>query len=477
MSTTANQDSNFKPSLSLFDATMIVAGSMIGSGIFIVSADMLKDMGSAGWLLAAWLITGFMTLTAALSYGELSAMYPKAGGQYVYLKAAYNPFIGFLYGWSFFAVIQTGTIAAVAVAFAKFAGYFFPALAWEDVNTFAVLGLKIHYAQLVAIVLIICLTLINTRGIQTGKLIQTFFTSAKLLSLFGLIIAGFIAFNWEIWRANWQNPWAMQHLTNIGGTINFEPLLIGSALGAMASAMVGSIFSSDAWNNVTFIAGEIKNPQKNIGLSLFLGTLIVTVIYILMNVVYLATVPLHELAFAKDNRVALSASEAIFGSSGTVIIAIMIMVATFGCNNGLILAGARVYYTMAKDQLFFKKAGTLNKNIVPEWALWIQCALACILCLSGRYGDLLDMVSFMVVIFYVLTIAGIFILRKKYPNADRPYKAFGYPVLPIIYMVMGVSFCILLIIYKPQFTWPGLIITLIGIPLYYIAVRNKNLTD
>ena len=477
MSTPANQNSNFKPSLSLFDATMIVAGSMIGSGIFIVSADMLKDMGSAGWLLAAWLITGFMTLTAALSYGELSAMYPKAGGQYVYLKAAYNPFIGFLYGWSFFAVIQTGTIAAVAVAFAKFAGYFFPALAWEDVNTFAVLGLKIHYAQLVAIVLIICLTLINTRGIQTGKLIQTFFTSAKLLSLFGLIIAGFIAFNWEIWRANWQNPWAMQHLTNIGGTINFEPLLIGSALGAMASAMVGSIFSSDAWNNVTFIAGEIKNPQKNIGLSLFLGTLIVTVIYILMNVVYLATVPLHELAFAKDNRVALSASEAIFGSSGTVIIAIMIMVATFGCNNGLILAGARVYYTMAKDQLFFKKAGTLNKNIVPEWALWIQCGLACILCLSGRYGDLLDMVSFMVVIFYVLTIAGIFILRKKYPDADRPYKAFGYPVLPIIYMVMGVSFCILLIIYKPQFTWPGLIITLIGIPLYYIAVRNKNLTD
>ena len=477
MSTPANQDSNFKPSLGLFDATMIVAGSMIGSGIFIVSADMLKDMGSAGWLLAAWLITGFMTLTAALSYGELSAMYPKAGGQYVYLKAAYNPFIGFLYGWSFFAVIQTGTIAAVAVAFAKFAGYFFPALAWEDVNTFAVLGLKIHYAQLVAIVLIICLTLINTRGIQTGKLIQTFFTSAKLLSLFGLIVAGFIAFNWEIWRANWQNPWAMQHLTNIGGKINFEPLLIGSALGAMASAMVGSIFSSDAWNNVTFIAGEIKNPQKNIGLSLFLGTLIVTVIYILMNVVYLATVPLHELAFAKDNRVALSASEAIFGSSGTVIIAIMIMVATFGCNNGLVLAGARVYYTMAKDQLFFKKAGTLNKNIVPEWALWIQCALACILCLSGRYGDLLDMVSFMVVIFYVLTIAGIFILRKKYPDADRPYKAFGYPFLPIIYMVMGVSFCILLIIYKPQFTWPGLIITLIGIPLYYIAVRNKNLAN
>ena len=477
MSLVTEQNTAFKPSLGLFDATMIVAGSMIGSGIFIVSADMLKDMGSAGWLITAWLITGFMTLTAALSYGELSAMYPKAGGQYVYLKEAYNPLIGFLYGWSFFAVIQTGTIAAVAVGFAKFAGYFFPVLAWEEVNTFDLLGLKIHYAQLVAIVLIIFLTFINTKGIKTGKIIQTIFTSTKLLSLFGLIIAGFIAFKWDVWQANWQNPWTMQRLSKTGDTINFEPLLMGTALGAMASAMVGSIFSSDAWNNVTFIAGEIKNPKKNIGLSLFFGTLIVTVIYVLTNVVYLATVPLHELAFAKDNRVALSASEAIFGSSGTMIIAVMIMISTFGCNNGLILAGARVYYTMAKDQLFFKQAGTLNKNIVPEWALWIQCAMACALCLSGRYGDLLDMVSFIVVIFYVLTIAGIFILRKKYPDAERPYKAFGYPVLPIIYILMGISFCSLLIIYKRQFTWPGLIITLIGIPLYYLAVRNKKSTN
>ena len=467
---------SFKPSLGLFDATMIVAGSMIGSGIFIVSADMLKDMGSAGWLLAAWLITGFMTLTAALSYGELSAMYPKAGGQYVYLKEAYNPLIAFLYGWSFFAVIQTGTIAAVAVGFAKFAGYFFPALAWEEVNTFAVLGFKIHYAQLVAIVLIMFLTFINTKGIQAGKIIQTIFTSTKLLSLFGLLIAGFIAFKWNIWTANWQNAWTMQHLTKTGTAISFEPLIKGAALGAMASAMVGSIFSSDAWNNVTFIAGEIKNPKRNIGLSLLLGTLIVTIIYILINVVYLATVPLHELAFAKDNRVALSASEAIFGSWGTIIIAVMIMISTFGCNNGLILAGARVYYTMANDKLFFKQVGTLNKNAVPEWALWIQCAMACILCLSGKYGDLLDMVSFIVVIFYVLTIAGIFILRKKYPDADRPYKAFGYPVLPVVYIIMGISFCTLLIMYKPQFTWPGLIITLIGIPIYYLALSNKKVT-
>ncbi len=471
----SESNNSFKPSLGLVDATMIVAGSMIGSGIFIVSADMLKDLGSAGWLLAAWLITGFMTLVAALSYGELSAMFPKAGGQYVYLKEAYNPLVGFLYGWSFFAVIQTGTIAAVAVGFAKFAGYFFPALAWEDVNTFPLLGLKIHYAQLVAIVLIFLLTYINTKGIQAGKLIQTFFTSTKLISLFGLIIAGLIAFKWDVWEMNWSNAWSMQHLTRSdAGVIDFKPLMSGVALGAIASAMVGSIFSSDAWNNVTFIAGEIKNPKRNIGLSLFLGTLIVTFIYVMMNVVYLANVPLQELAFAKDNRVALSASEAIFGNSGTVIIAIMIMISTFGCNNGLILAGARVYYTMANDQLFFKQAGKLNKNIVPEWALWIQCVMASALCLSGKYGDLLDMVSFVVVIFYVLTIAGIFILRKNRPDAERPYKAFGYPVLPFIYILMGISFCTLLIIYKPQFTWPGLIITLMGIPLYYFAVSKKN---
>ena len=465
----------FKPTLSLFDATMIVAGSMIGSVIFIVSADMLKDIGSSGWLLAVWLITGFMTLTAALSYGELSGMFPKAGGQYVYLKEAYNPLIGFLYGWSFFSVIQTGTIAAVAVGFAKFAGYFFPSLAWEDENAFTISGLAIHYAQVVAILLIVLLTYINTKGIQAGKFIQTIFTSTKLLSLFGLIIAGFIAFKWDVWQANWENAWSLKHLTkNTDGTINFEPLINGVALGAIASAMVGSIFSSDAWNNVTFIAGEIKNPKKNIGLSLMLGTLIVTLIYVLMNVVYLANVPINDLAFAKDNRVALSASEAIFGSYGTIIIAIMIMISTFGCNNGLIIAGARVYYTMANDKLFFKNAGSLNKNIVPEWALWIQCLMACVLCLSGKYGDLLDMVSFVVVIFYILTIAGVFILRKNRPEAERPYKTFGYPLLPALYILMGASFCLLLIVYKPQFTWPGLIITLIGIPIYYIAVASQK---
>lgn len=480
MSTTTTT-SNFKPTLGLFDATMIVAGSMIGSGIFIVSADITRNVGSAGWLIAVWLITGFMTLTAALSYGELSAMFPKAGGQYVYLKESYNPLVGFLYGWSFFSVIQTGTIAAVGVAFCKFAGYFFPSLELTDANILFNIGsFHIYTAQLVSIVLIIFLTYINTQGVKGGKLIQTTFTVTKLLSLFGLIVFGFIMAKGDVWNANWTNAWHMQSITASGetGTSDFiMPLMGAAAVGAIAASMVGSIFSSDAWNNVTFIAGEIKNPKRNIGLSLFMGTMIVSLIYIATNLMYLSVLPLHDIAFAKADRVAVSASNVIFGDVGTYVIAIMIMISTFGCNNGLILAGARVYYTMAQDGLFFKKAAVLNKNAVPGWALWAQCIVASLLCLSGKYGDLLDMVSFIVVIFYVLTIAGIFILRKKMPDVERPYKAFGYPVLPAIYMLMGSAFCVMLIIYKPQFTWPGLIITLIGIPLYYIAVASSKKTD
>lgn len=462
----------FKPSLGLFDATMIVAGSMIGSGIFIVSADITRNVGSAGWLIAVWVITGFMTITAAMSYGELSAMFPRAGGQYVYLKESFNPLIGFLYGWSFFAVIQTGTIAAVGVAFSKFAGYFFPALELKDENVLVNFGwLKIYPAQLVSIALITFLTYTNTKGVKGGKWIQNIFTTTKLLSLFGLIVAGFIVFKPGVWQANWNNAWEMKTMAS-DGTISG---VVGAAvLGAIAASMVGSIFSSDAWNNVTFIAGEIRNPKKNIGLSLFLGTLIVTIIYVSANLMYTAVLPLHDIAFAPQDRVAVAASNSIFGNIGTYVIAVMIMISTFGCNNGLVLAGARVYYTMAKDGLFFRNAGTLNRHAVPSWALWAQCIVAAVLCLSGKYGDLLDMVSFVVVIFYVLTIAGIFILRKKRPEADRPYKAFGYPVLPAIYILMGIAFCILLIIYKPQFTWPGLIITLIGIPVYFIAVANKN---
>lgn len=466
-------NTGFKPSLSAFDATMIVAGSMIGSGIFIVSADITRNVGSAGWLVAVWLLTGFMTLTAALSYGELSAMFPKAGGQYVYLKESYNPLLGFLYGWSFFSVIQTGTIAAVGVAFSKFAGYFFPSLEMTDANILFQMGfLKIYPAQLLSIAIIVLLTYINTKGVQGGKMIQSTFTITKLASLFGLIGFGFLlASKASIWDANWTNAWEMKTIASDGSA---TPIFGVAILGAIAASMVGSIFSSDAWNNVTFIAGEIKNPKRNIGLSLFLGTLIVTVIYISANLMYLSVLPLNEIANAPADRVAVAASNVIFGNIGTYVIAVMIMISTFGCNNGLILAGARVYYTMAQDGLFFKKAGTLNKNAVPAWALWAQCVVAALLCLSGRYGDLLDMVSFIVVIFYILTIIGIFILRKKRPELERPYKAFGYPVLPAIYILMGTCFCVLLIIYKPNFTWPGLIITLLGVPLYYLALRNQK---
>ncbi len=463
----------FKPSLSLFDATMIVAGSMIGSGIFIVSADITRNVGSAGWLIAVWLITGFMTLVAAMSYGELSAMYPKAGGQYVYLKEAYNKLFGFLYGWSFFTVIQTATIAAVGVAFSKFTGYFIPALDIKDENILFQIGfLKLYPAQIVSILVIVLLTYINTKGVQGGKKIQTVFTVTKLVSLFGLIVFGLLlAAKAEIWNANWSNAWDMKHLSNGGAIAGVAGTAI---LGAIAASMVGSIFSSDAWNNVTFIAGEIKNPKRNIGLSLFLGTLIVTLIYVAANVMYISVLPINDIAFAKQDRVAVAAANEIFGNVGTYVIAVMIMISTFGCINGLVLAGARVYYTMAQDGLFFKQAGALNKNAVPQWALWAQCFWAGVLCLSGQYGDLLDMVSFVVVIFYVLTIAGIFILRKKRPDIERPYKAFGYPVLPFIYMLMGLTFCVLLIIYKPGFTWPGLIIVLLGIPVYYIAVASQK---
>ncbi|MBM3439847.1 MAG: amino acid permease [Bacteroidetes bacterium] len=460
----------FKPTLGLMDATMIVAGSMIGSGIFIVSADITRNVGSAGWLIAVWLITGFMTVTAAVSYGELSGMFPKAGGQYVYLKEAYSPLFGFLYGWSFFAVIQTATIAAVGVAFSKFLAYLVPAVS-EDITAIDLGFLRITPAQLVSIALIVLLTYINTRGVKEGKHIQTTFTIAKLLSLFGLIIFGFIMLKPEIWQQNWINAWSLQSMSKDGATVSYT---VVAALGAIAAAMVGSIFSSDAWNNVTFIAGEIKNPKRNIGLSLFLGTLIVTIIYVSANMMYTAVLPLQEIASAEKDRVAVAASNAIFGNAGTIIIAIMIMIATFGCNNGLILAGARVYYTMAKDGLFFRKAGILNRFAVPQWALWFQCLIACLWSISGKYGDLLDMISFVVVLFYMLTIAGIFILRKKMPEAERPYKAFGYPVLPIIYILMGIAFCALLFIYKPRFTWPGLMITLIGIPLYYLAVANAK---
>lgn len=468
----SEQTASFKPTLGLLDSTMIVAGSMIGSGIFIVSADIARNVGSAGWLIAVWAITGFMTLTAALSYGELSAMFPKAGGQYVYLKEAFNPLAGFLYGWSFFTVIQTATIAAVGVAFSKFAAYIIPAV--SEKNILLDLGfIQVSAAQVVAIALIALLSFINSKGIKNGTIIQTIFTTTKLLSLFGLIIFGFIlAAKSEIWNANWADAFSMKGWN--ADSSSWNEIAGAGIIGAVAAAMVGSIFSSDAWNNVTFIAGEVKNPKRNIGLALFLGTLIVTLIYVATNLMYVSVLPMNEIAFAENDRVAVTASHQIFDNAGTIVIAVMIMISTFGCNNGLILAGARVYNAMAIDKLFFKKAATLNKYAVPEYALWAQCIMASILCLSGKYGDLLDMIAFVVVLFYAITIIGIFKLRKTMPDAERPYKAFGYPVLPAIYIIMALLFCVFLIIFKPVYAGIGLGIVLLGIPVYFVSIANQK---
>ncbi|MEP7256955.1 MAG: amino acid permease [Flavitalea sp.] len=480
------QTHSFKPTLGLLDATMVVAGSMIGSGIFIVSTEMTTYLGSAGWLIFAWLLTGFLTLTAAVSYGELSAMYPKAGGQYVYLREAFNPLTGFLYGWSLFAVIQTGTIAAVGVAFSKFAAYIFPSLGPKNIlidfgitdpDSFLLQAgfTGISAAQIVSILLVVLLTFINTKGVEGGKLIQTTFTITKLLSLFGLIIFGLIlAARSDIWNANWAHAWDARKLIPGGSGITWENAVGTAVLPLFASALVGSVFSADSWNNVTFIAGEIKNPQKNIGRSLILGTMIVTGIYIATNLMYLSVLDLDEIATAPDGRVSLAASLKIFGQAGTIVIAVMIMISTFGCNNGLILSGARVYYTMARDGLFFKKTGRLNKHNVPAFALWIQCLWTCLLCLSGTYNQLLTYVVFVVLIFYVLTLIGIFVLRKKRPDAPRPYKAIGYPVLPILYCILALLICGGLFIYQPKQTWPGALIVLFGIPLYYFVVRRKK---
>ncbi len=472
MQATAAKAQQFKPSFSLLDATMIVAGSMIGSGIFLVSADMTRTVGSAGWLILLWIFTGVLTLIAALSYGELSAMFPKAGGQYVYLKEAYNPLIAFLFGWSFFAVIQTGTIAAVGVAFSKFAAYIFPAL--SETHFIADFGfVKISAAQITSILLIVFLTWVNTRGVKEGKIIQTIFTLTKLAALFGLIIFGFAHSGKAVWSTNWSTGFAFGKMD---GNV-LIPYSGAAVLGAFAGAMVGSLFSSDSWNNVTFIAGEIENPKRNIGLSLFLGTLIVTLIYTATNLMYLAVMPLQSIAHAENDRVGVEAAKLIFGNVGTTIIAIMLMVSTFGCNNGLILSGARVYYTMAKDGLFFKGAASLNKNAVPSKGLWIQCLWASVLCLSGKYGDLLDYIIFTVLIFYILTITGIFILRQTRPDIPRPYKAFGYPVLPLLYIIAAGTICVSLLIYKPKFTFPGLGIVLLGIPVYYLFGRNRHVIE
>ncbi len=466
-----NNQENFKRELGLLDGTMLVVGSMIGSGIFIVSSDIARQVGSAGWLTLIWVISGLITMIAAVSYGELSAMFPKAGGQYVYLREAYGKLIAFLYGWSFFAVIQTGTIAAVGVGFSKFAAYLIPAVSDENV-LYEMGNFKLNAAQIVSIITIIFLTYLNSRGVKNSKTLQTVLTVIKILSLTGLIIFGFIlAAKADIWHANWADTWATKSF--VKDSNSWLPISGMALVSGIAAAMVGSLFSSDAWNGVTFIAGEIKNPKQNVGLSLFLGTLIVTVIYILANLMYLAVIPFDEIATAKSDRVAVVASQYIFGEIGTYIIAIMIMISTFACNNGLIMAGARVYYTMAKDGLFFKKAALLNSASVPAWALWMQCFWASALCLTGKYGDLLDFVIIIVLIFYILTIYGIFILRKKMPEAERPYKAFGYPLLPAVYILIASAVSIALLFTKTSTCGWGVLIMLVGIPVYFMTKSRK----
>jgi len=482
---TSSSHGEFHRALGLLDSTMIVVGSMIGSGIFIVSADIARTVGGPGPLLLVWIISGLITVMAALSYGELAGMMPHAGGQYVYLREAYNPLVGFLYGWTLFTVIQTGTIAAVGVAFAKFTSVLVPGWSEKDVF-FNVAGLDVTAAQIVAIVSIAVLTVVNIRGIREGKTVQNSFTIAKTAALLALIVLGFAVgrnamamdLNWSrFWEASWTR-------VSAEGLISIEQLSGFAFLAAVGVAMVGSLFSSDAWNNITFTAGEVINPKKNIPLSLAIGTGAVTLVYLIANISYIMVLPVQGspdgidaaargIQFATPERVGTAAMSVIFGETAAVIMAVLIMISTFGCNNGLILAGARVYYAMAKDGLFFRKAGELNSRGVPAVALIVQGIWASALCLSGTYGDLLDYVVFAVLIFYVLTVIGIFILRKKRPDAERPYRAFGYPVIPIIYIITASAIVIDLLVLKPQYTGPGLLIVLLGIPVYVVWKRLR----
>ncbi|MFN8396562.1 MAG: amino acid permease [Bacteroidia bacterium] len=475
-----------KKALNLLDATLIVAGSMIGSGIFIVSADMGRMVGGPGWMLLLWVITGIMTIFAALSYGELASMFPKAGGQYVYLKEAYSPLVGFLYGWSLFAVIQTGTIAAVAVAFAKYTGQIWPV--FSEKNVLLELGsFKLTAAQLLGIFSVLVLTFINSMGINYGKIILRLFTSTKLIALFGIILLGLIIFRKpDVWNMNMQGFWDFGKFgTDENGNGTFSALTTMGLLSAMGVGLVGSLFSSDAWNNVTFIAGDVQNPKRNIPMSLLYGTVIVIGFYLLVNVAYLNVLPFHGapnagdafsrgIMYAENDRVATAAISQMFSDNAVTIMAVLIMISTFGCNNGIVMSGARVYQAMANDGLFFGFLKRNNSKGVPGAALWLQFAWASALCLSGKYGDLLDYVIFVVVLFYILTIAGIFILRQKAPNMERPYKALGYPIVSAIYLLMALAFCVNILIMKPNYSFPGLVIVLIGIPIYFLWSRKAK---
>ena len=482
-------EGHFVRGLGLLDATMIVAGSMIGSGIFIVSADIARQTGSAGWLLVVWLITGLLTLIAALSYGELAAMMPHAGGQYVYLREAYSPLWGFLYGWTLFLVIQTGTVAAVAVAFARFLGVLIPAV--SETNKIISLGrFSLSPATFVSIGAILLLTWSNSTGLKTGKQVQNIFTLAKIAALAGLILLGLlVGANATAIQANFSDWWTAtftQPASPDAKTFVTAPLPGFGLLLALGTAMVGSLFSSDAWHGVTFTAGEVKNPRRDLPLSLGLGVALVSVLYLLANVAFLVTLPLkgasegatvleRGIQFPTNDRVGTAAAEVIFGQSGAVVMAVLIMISTFGCMNGLILAGARVYYAMAQDGLFFRNIGKLNRHGVPQNGLIIQGVWAALLTLSGTYSDLLDYVVFAVLVFYALTMAGLFVLRRKRPDAERPYRAFGYPVIPGIYIGAAALIVVDLLI-SPKTranTWPGLLLVLAGIPVYLWWKRRR----
>jgi len=476
-------DTEFRRGLGLYDSTMVVVGSMIGSGIFIVSADMSRTIGSAGWLLAAWALSGVLTIVGALSYGELAAMMPRAGGQYVYLREAFSPIWGFLYGWTLFLVIQTGTIAAVAVGFARYSGVLFPWIS-EDHYLIAPIHLASGYAlslsttQLVGILLIALLTWTNTRGLEYGRIVQNVFTTAKTGALLGLIAAGLLlGWNSAAVTDNFGALWTVRDAAPI--TPGLSAMTSFGLVIAILVAQTGSLFSADAWNNITFTAGEVKDPRRNVPLSLALGTAIVIGLYLLANLAYLVTLPLAQIQHAPADRVATATLEAIVPGVGALIMALAIMTSTFGCNNGLILAGARAYYAMARDGLFFRSAGRLNEARVPAWALCLQGIWAACLVLprtydpatrayGNLYSNLLDYVISAALIFYILTIAGVFRLRRTQPHVERPYRAFGYPIVPALYIVGAATILLVLFAYRTATTWPGLLIVLLGVPVYFL---------
>jgi len=483
-------EQKFVRGLGLLDSTMLVAGSMIGSGIFIVSAIIARQVGSPGWLLVVWIVTGLLTLMAALSYGELAAMMPKAGGQYVYLREAYSPLWGFLYGWTLFLVIQTGTIAAVAVGFARYSGVLVP---WFSESNYLIppirfggwfngYAVSVSTAQFLGLAMIALLTFMNTRGLNLGKLVQNIFTTAKTGALIALVLLGIIVgVKSGAGTENFRDLWTLRGgLQNVGAGLT-AATAFGLFVG-ICVAQTNSLFSADAWNNITFIAGEVKEPRRNIPLSLAFGTLLVIGLYLLANVAYLATLPFASIQNAPSDRVASETANVIFPGAGATIMAVAIMVSTFGCNNGLILSGARAYYAMARDGLFFRRVSELNKKHVPAWGLIIQGIWAGILVLprtvktngagdvvgyGNLYGNLLDYVISAALIFYILTIAGLFLLRWKCPDAERPYKAFGYPIVPILYIIGAATILLVLFVYQTATTWPGLIIVLTGVPIYF----------